>query len=237
MPVGIYPGAASSIGNGVTIVFAYPFRILAEADLSVTVDGVAQALNVDYTIDGVGAANGGNVTFATAPAEDTLVVRERVRPYKRTEEDYQRNGAFDEETVDKDFDSLQMQAQQLEAIAKRAIKAPVSETDDQVFTQDDWDERAGKFVAFDALGAPIMSTGGLTGVAVETVVQMVRTITALKALAAPSTVLAYIVLGFEAAGDGGGGFYWWDASDSTADDGGSIIELDAGGVGRFKKLF
>ncbi|TAK84359.1 MAG: hypothetical protein EPO20_14830 [Betaproteobacteria bacterium] len=66
---------------------------------------------------------------------------------------------------------------------------------------------------------------------------VVDSVAALKAMAKPSGKATYLVRGFATAGDGGGGFYWWDSADATADDGGTIIQLDAGGVGRFKKLF
>lgn len=68
-------------------------------------------------------------------------------------------------------------------------------------------------------------------------VQVVDTIAVLKALSAPSSAVTYLVRGYAAVQDGGGGFYWWDAASGTADDGGTVIQLNAGGAGRFKKLF
>ena len=57
-----------STGNGVTTVFPYGFKIISEADIEVTVDGVVKTLNVDYTVSGVGNEAGGNVTMTAAPA-------------------------------------------------------------------------------------------------------------------------------------------------------------------------
>lgn len=68
-------------------------------------------------------------------------------------------------------------------------------------------------------------------------VQVVDSTNALKALPVPGGAVTYMVRGFAEVGDGGGGFYWWDAGDTTADDGGSVIQLSAGGDGRFRKLF
>lgn len=68
-------------------------------------------------------------------------------------------------------------------------------------------------------------------------VQVVNSIAELKALIGlgfPTTVL---VLGYTSAGDGGGGHYWWNSADTTADNGGTVIQLDGGGTGRFNKLF
>lgn len=72
---------------------------------------------------------------------------------------------------------------------------------------------------------------------VSTISQTLDSIAALKALAAPAGSVTCLVRGFATAGDGGGGFYWWNAADARADDGGTIIQLNVGGVGRFNKLF
>lgn len=151
MPVAEYAGANSYTGNGVTTSFAYSFRILDEEDLLVTVGGVTKTLTTDYTVDGVGEAVGGNVIFNTAPASSAAVVISRNRAYER-EEDYQRNGSFDEETVDADFDGIVMLIQQLYADRLRGFKAPIEVTDDQVLTTAMWAARASKLFGFDADG-------------------------------------------------------------------------------------
>ena len=66
---------------------------------------------------------------------------------------------------------------------------------------------------------------------------VIDTIALLKALPLPNTSSTYIVRGFAAINDGGGGFYYWNSVDNRADDGGTIIQLNLGGVGRFNKLF
>ena len=43
------------------------------------------------------------------------------------------------------------------------------------------------------------------------------------------------VLGYHEAGDGGGGIFYWDAASTDADDGGTIIEPDVGGTGRWAR--
>lgn len=145
MPVGPYPGPNSHTGNGVTTVFAYSFRILDAEDLEVYVDGVLQTLTTHYTVSGVGASGGGSIAFVSPPANLSAVVIARVRSYER-DTDYQRAGAFDEESVDRDFDGLEMQIQQISADAVRTLKAPLSVTVDQVFSDADWAGRAGKYV-------------------------------------------------------------------------------------------
>jgi hypothetical protein len=110
MPLGAYNGPDESVANGATTVFPYTFKIFDETHLSVYLDDVLQLTG--YTVSGVADESGGNVTFAVAPANTVVVRRESSAPYVRTV-DYQRNGAFDEETVDNDFDLEERQIQQL----------------------------------------------------------------------------------------------------------------------------
>ena len=164
MPVAAYAGPNSHTGNGVTTLFAYSFRILDESDLKVTVDGVVQTLSTHYTVAGEGDSGGGSITFLSAPANLAAIVIERLRPYTRAT-DYQRNGAFDEETVDGDFDSLVMQVQQLAAAVSRAFKPPVTVTDDQVLSAAQWAARHSLFLGFNASGTfgvyEVVSADGL----------------------------------------------------------------------------
>jgi hypothetical protein len=111
--------------NGVTSVFPYTFRILAAADLSVTVDEVVQQLGVHYTLDGVGNNSGGNVTFLPShiPAAGTTVVRQRAMEYKRTD-DFQTGGELRATEVNKNYDATVMMVQQLGEAIGRALLLP-----------------------------------------------------------------------------------------------------------------
>lgn len=156
MPVPAYTGPNVSTGNGVTTIFAYDFMILDEEDLVVEVDGVIQTSG--YTVSGVGESGGGSVTFDIAPASGAEVLRYRARGLVR-DTDYQRNGSFDEQTVDKDFDGLQMQVQQLSAAIARAFKAPRLVSADQVLVSSDWAGRHGMFLYFDVDGVLTVAAG------------------------------------------------------------------------------
>ena len=70
----------------------------------------------------------------------------------------------------------------------------------------------------------------------ENAIRFVDTIAALKALAVPASAVTYFVRGYYALGDGGGGFYYWKSTDTTADNGGTVIALTVGGTGRFNLL-
>lgn len=112
-----------SVANGVTTVFPYQFKIVAAADLLVLVDGVAQTLNVDYTLTGVGLDAGGNVTFATAPANLALVVRKRNMAYARAT-DFQNQGDLLSATMNNDQDAPVLMVQQLAEQIGNALKVP-----------------------------------------------------------------------------------------------------------------
>lgn len=152
MPVPEYSGPNVSTANGVATVFPYDFLILDEEHIAVVVDGVTKTLNTDYTVSGVGSESGGNITFLSAPADQSQVVRDRAVPYVRVAVDWQEGGPFQADTVDLDTDLQEMQIQQLAAGVKRAIKAPRSVSADQVVTEDEWADRAGRGFGFDAVG-------------------------------------------------------------------------------------
>lgn len=116
-----------STGNGVTTVFPYGFKIISEADIEVTVDGVAKTLNVDYTVSGVGNEAGGNVTMTAAPANLSSVVRRRNMALVRTT-DYQDQGEMPAETLDSDFDSAVLMIQQVDEQIGRAVTVPAGVT-------------------------------------------------------------------------------------------------------------
>jgi hypothetical protein len=65
---------------------------------------------------------------------------------------------------------------------------------------------------------------------------VVDTIAQLKALAAPASAVTYFVRGYYVVGDGGGGTFRWNSADSTTDNGGTIIQLAAGGTGRWNLI-
>lgn len=116
-----------SIANGATTVFPYGFKLLSAGDLVVTVNGEARTLDVDYTIDGVGDNDGGNVTFITgAPAAGAIVARVRAMPFSRAV-DFQTGGDLLARTVNDDQDSPVMMIQQLAATALQLVVDPTGE--------------------------------------------------------------------------------------------------------------
>lgn len=139
------------LGNGVTTVFPYTFKILSPGDLQVYVDGALKTLNVDYSVSGAGADAGGNVTFLlAAPAALLRVMIRRSRRRERLT-DYQNQGDFDTPVVNPDFDNPILLLQDLAADLGRAITAPVAEPD-SLMTLPARAARAGMILVFDPNG-------------------------------------------------------------------------------------
>lgn len=67
------PRIAYVVGGAQTA-FAVPFIFFADSDLAVTVNGVTQVLNVNYTVTGAKNPAGGTVNFVVAQASVTVVI-------------------------------------------------------------------------------------------------------------------------------------------------------------------
>ena len=101
--------------------FPYDFKILEASHLLVQVDGVTKALNVDYTVDGVGNNAGGNVTFLAPLTGGESVLRKRNMPFSRSI-DYQQLGDFGSATMNSDQDAPIMMLQQLSESIQRSLR-------------------------------------------------------------------------------------------------------------------
>jgi hypothetical protein len=142
------------IGNGVTKVFNYDFRILDERHLSVirmAANGVevTAGLGVDYAVSGVGNNGGGAITFAQAPVSGEAITLLLNVPFVQ-ETDLENQGAYYAETVESALDLATMRDQQLREYMGRAIVVPASETAPPILPPAT--ERAGKGAAFDSYG-------------------------------------------------------------------------------------
>lgn len=237
--------AGPYVGNGVTIEFPFLFKVFADTDVSVTIatlsTGAEAVLTSGYTVTlnaDQNASPGGYVTYNPSgvpiDAGTTLTIGSVV---SNTQETHIVNGgAFLPANIENMVDRAMIAVQQLAEKVARSIKFAFSDSsspgDLPTAAQ-----RANKFLAFDAGGQLIVTAAPGGGVPNETIVTVIDTITLLKGVAAPATAMTYLVRGFAARGDGGGGLYFWNSGDVTADNGGSIIELNVGGVGRFNKLF
>jgi hypothetical protein len=118
-------------GNGVTTVFAYAFKALAEGDLvvtmTVTATGVetAQTISTHYSVSGVAAAGGGNVTMVTAPPTgNTLTITRAVGLTQGT--DLVNRGAVQPVVLETMSDRLTQISQDVTEKLVRSLVIPVS---------------------------------------------------------------------------------------------------------------
>ena len=196
-------------GNGVTTVFAFPYRFLQNEDLVVILvddsTGVTttQVLNTDYTLSGADSDTGGNVTMVVAPAVgERLVI---FRQVDLTQEvDYITGDPFPAETHERALDRLTMITQQLQEEIDRTAKLPVtSEADanslvaDLIRVADSIDEVdtvAGSIANVDIVGGNIANVNTVAGISgnVTTVAGIAANVTTVAGISANVTTVAGI---------------------------------------------
>lgn len=150
-------------GNGVTTIFAFPYRFLANGDLvvvEVSSAGVEtiKTITTHYTVSGAGDDAGGSVTMLTAPAVDTRLVVYRDTALTQ-ETDYISGDPFPAETHERALDRLTMIAQETVTDLSRAIRVPVGDSTSVSTTLPAAADRLDRLIAFDSVtGAMELST-------------------------------------------------------------------------------
>ena len=119
MTVNSQQNKISYMGNGAAKDFTVPFPYLDKSHLTVRqmLNGV-QSDRTDWTV------SGGTLTFETAPASNAQIVIMRQVPLTQ-ETDYRENEILSAETLERCFDKLTMQVQQLEEKSGRAVTVDV----------------------------------------------------------------------------------------------------------------
>ena len=145
-------------GNGSQTVFAYTFKILADADIQVIIRAAngtetVKSLTTHYTVSGVGSASGGNVTFTSGniPTNTETVVIRRTTT-KTQAVDLVENDPFTAETVEGAFDRSVMIGQEIDEEVGRSIKLSRTNTMTSTEFTVDATTRANKILAFDGNG-------------------------------------------------------------------------------------
>lgn len=121
------------LGNGVTTVFPFDFRIFQAEDLEVSLTLaddtiVPWTLGTDYTVaeKWEDVQSGGEIIATAAPDDGTtLVIRRVLEPLQET--DLRNQGAYYAEVVERVFDRLTMLIQQVIEDAGRSLKHPIGE--------------------------------------------------------------------------------------------------------------
>jgi hypothetical protein len=139
--------------DGVQTAFTYPFPIFADADVEVYEGATLKTLTTDYAITGAGNSAGGTVTFAAPPTAAAVVTLKRALAIKRTT-DFQESGEFRAKVINDELDYQTAALQQVNDDLGRSLR--LADTDAAAaLTLPDTAARAGKYLGFDAQGAPI----------------------------------------------------------------------------------
>lgn len=258
------PRVAYTASGGQTA-FTYTFEILAATDLKVYKNSTLLTYSTDYTVSGVGAQSGGTVTLLSAASLNDTVVIYRDQAVSRTT-DYQAGAKLNPDTLDLDIDRVVLGVQQVERDVARSIHIAPSDTrsaSDMELPAPS--VRASKYLAFDTDGDVTLTTGtaaatpssltsitdagayytatnveeALQEVIASNVVRPFATLALLKA-ATPRfdgeivQVTCYYTC---TAPDGGGGRFKWLAANTDTADNGITVAADAGGTGRWKRLY
>lgn len=138
--------------------FAYPFRVDNKTDMNVHIDTVPVAQG-DFTMTGLGDANGGTVILNTPLVADATVLLFREVPLTQ-EVDYQPFDAFPAETHEGALDKLTMITQQNAADVSRSLRYPEGDTASPLLP--DIPTREAKYLSFDSSGNVLMVSGTST---------------------------------------------------------------------------
>lgn len=229
-------------GNGAATNWPFTFIIPDAASLVVLytdANGLITTIpSGQYSVAGLNDPNGGSVTYplAGAPiAVGTSLTVLRTVAYNQQRSIRNQSGFFPD-VYEAALDYLTMEVQQLAELIGRAIVA--ASTDVAPAMQlPPAAQRANTALGFDANGNVALLNKNSNVAVFSPSVLVIDTMAALKAMGVPAGAITCLVRGYAAIGDGGGGYYWWNAADVTPDDAGTVIQLNAGGNGRFNKLF
>lgn len=162
MTVSSSTNRVSYSGDGSTTVFAYTFKVFDQDDLTVILraaDGTetVQTITTNYSVSGVGNANGGNVTMVTAPATGQTLVILREQPLTQGL-DLVPNDPFLANSIEESLDKLTFMIQQHEEEFDRTLQASRGDEVND-FTLPSKTTRANKYLAFDTDGNPTATSG------------------------------------------------------------------------------
>lgn len=212
-------------------VFVYPFPIFDEGDIVVEQNGTVLTLSTDYTVSGVAAEDGGNITLISGATSGDIMTIYRDMALERLI-DYQQNGDFLAANVNRDFDRLWLAIQQLQggADAGEGIGRSWRATPDDTLTDAELviaaqATRAGRLVGFDSNGKFSYTTASIS----SDPSQIYSSVLAMQNDASLTVGQFVRTVGYTVQGDYGNNDYEIVAAGPTTD-GGSFINLPASGL-------
>lgn len=144
------PCRAQYAANGSQSSFTFPFPLLDAADLEIWWD--MAPCPVAFSLTGLGDSAGGQISFALPPPAGTRITLLRRMPIKR-ETDFTEGGEFRARALNEELDRLTLLVQQADERATRGLGTAPADAPASL-TLPPLAERAGKFLGFDATGAP-----------------------------------------------------------------------------------
>ena len=143
---------SSHTGDNSTDAFSYSFKIFANTEVDVYLDGVLKTLTTHYTVSGVDADAGGTITFGTAPGTGVAIVF--VRDIAQTQTtDYTVTGQINPQTIEDALDKLTMRNQKSQLNVDESFGFADAVTDaGTVRISETAANRASKILSFDSSG-------------------------------------------------------------------------------------
>jgi hypothetical protein len=134
--------------------YNFTFEILTQTDIAVYKNAALQTLTTNYTVT-INSNGTGSVTLVSAAtgADNITIVGDR--GIQRTT-DFVTGGDLFANTLNQELDALTIYSQQVDEKAERGLKAPVTDPTDIAMTLPAKASRAGKTLAFDANGNPVV---------------------------------------------------------------------------------
>ncbi len=169
------------LADGVERAYGFPFPLLDANDLLVWLND--QPSPLAYSVSGLNQSAGGSILFASPPQAGCRITLARRMAIKR-ETDFVEGGAFHARALNEELDRLTLLIQQVDEASQRALQAIPSDAPAGL-NLPLRDDRAGKFLGFDADGAPQASLLNPAGITLA-----LQQITALLAQAEAAAALA-----------------------------------------------
>jgi hypothetical protein len=134
--------------------YSFTFEILTQTDIAVYKNSTLLTLTTDYTVT-INTNGTGSITLVSAAtgADNITIVGDR--GIQRTT-DFVTGGDLFANTLNQELDALTIYSQQIDEKAERGLKAPVTDPTDIAMTLPAKASRAGKTLAFDANGNPVV---------------------------------------------------------------------------------
>lgn len=133
--------------------YAFTFEILSQTDIAVYKASTLLTLTTDYTVT-INANGTGSVTLVTSAGTSNITIVGSKNIQRTT--DFTTGGDLFANTLNDELDNQTIFIQQVAETAERGLKAPVTDPTDIAMTLPSKTSRAGKTLAFDSNGNPVV---------------------------------------------------------------------------------